>query len=125
VTEHGPATFRLSLPLVKPADTTLPREPIVPKVLTAGDVATALELATRESIDLLISDLGLPDGSGLDVMRELRRRRTDLRGIALSGYGMEADVQRSLGAGFMEHLIKPVQVAELLAAIGRAVSREA
>jgi PAS domain S-box-containing protein len=154
------ATFRLSLPLVKPAGTTLPREPIVPtptahegvpvalrillvedhgdtarimklllerrghEVLTASDVATALELATRESIDLLISDLGLPDGSGLDVMRELRRRRPDLRGIALSGYGMDADLQRSREAGFMEHLIKPVQVAELQAAIGRAVSRE-
>ena len=41
----------------------------------AGDVATALELAGDGSFDLLISDLGLPDGSGLDLMRELRKRR--------------------------------------------------
>jgi two-component system CheB/CheR fusion protein len=63
--------------------------------------------------DLLISDLGLPDGSGLDLMRELARRPSRVRAIALSGFGTEDDVQRSLAAGFAAHLTKPVPMATL------------
>ena len=70
-----------------------------------------------------LSDLGLPDGSGLDLMRELAGR-TALRGIALSGYGMEEDVRQSLEAGFAKHLTKPVNLQALQAAL-REVAREA
>ena len=77
-------------------------------VETAGDVATALELAGRHPFDLLISDLGLPDGSGHDLMRELRSRGHTFPGIALSGYGQEEDILRSREAGFAAHLTKPV-----------------
>jgi PAS domain S-box-containing protein len=87
-------------------------------VQTAGDVETALSLASDE-LDLVISDLGLPDASGLDLIRRLHDRRPDLKGIALSGYGMESDVQRSLEAGFAEHLTKPVDPQTLQAAIAR------
>ncbi|HEV2293534.1 MAG TPA: ATP-binding protein [Tepidisphaeraceae bacterium] len=70
-------------------------------VLAAADVASALAAASdaQGQFDLVISDLGLPDGSGLDLMRELRQQY-GLRGIALSGYGMEEDLQRSRDAGF-------------------------
>jgi CheY-like chemotaxis protein len=79
--------------------------------------AAAVDAAEREAaFDLVISDVGLPDGSGLDLMRELAERH-GLRGIALSGYGMEEDVQRSREAGFLAHLTKPVDVQALLAAI--------
>ncbi len=67
-------------------------------------------------IDLVVSDLGLPDGNGYDLMRELARRY-GLRGIALSGYGMEDDVQQSREAGFERHLTKPVDLRSLDAAI--------
>ncbi len=67
-------------------------------------------------IDVVVSDLGLPDGSGLDLMRELASRY-GLRGIALSGYGMEEDVQKSRAAGFDLHLTKPVKLQALVAAI--------
>jgi signal transduction histidine kinase/ActR/RegA family two-component response regulator len=74
----------------------------------AGGLAAAAEAATADrSLDLVISDLGLPDGSGLDLMRELARLY-GLRGIALSGYGMEEDVRKSRQAGFARHLTKPV-----------------
>jgi PAS domain S-box-containing protein len=72
-------------------------------------IAKALDVAKRESFDLLISDLGLPDGSGLDLMRVLGPQY-NLRGICLSGFGMEEDVARSAEAGFSHHLTKPIDL---------------
>lgn len=88
-------------------------------VLVARSVATALAvLDDGDPVDLLISDLGLPDGSGLDLMKSIRAR-LPLRAIALSGYGMEDDHRRSREAGFHEHLVKPVSFPDLLRAIER------
>jgi len=90
------------------------------QVTVAGTVAKGLATAGAERFDLLVSDLGLPDGSGLDLMRELARRNGNgkgLPGIALSGYGMEEDVRQSLAAGFRKHLTKPVTLQQLEAAI--------
>jgi DNA-binding NarL/FixJ family response regulator len=70
---------------------------------------------------LLISDIGLPDGSGLDLMKQLRSRY-GMKGIALSGYGTEDDVRRSRAAGFHSHLTKPVTSEALHAAV-EAVAR--
>lgn len=86
------------------------------EVRDANSIAAALEIAGTEPFDLVISDLGLPDGSGLDLMRELRQRH-GLQGICLSGYGMEDDVARSADAGFTRHLTKPVDLDKLQAAI--------
>jgi two-component system, chemotaxis family, CheB/CheR fusion protein len=89
------------------------------QVTVAGSVSQGLEAAEAlggEEIDLLLSDLGLPDGSGLDLMRELARRY-GIRGIALSGYGMEEDIRKSMEAGFEKHLIKPVSLQALRAAL--------
>jgi len=86
----------------------------------AADVAAALSLAARQPFDLLLSDLGLPDASGLDLMRELRQRGLRLPGIALSGYGQEEDVRRSHDAGFAAHLTKPTtpeKLAEVIATV--------
>lgn len=86
------------------------------QVAVAGSVAQGLAAAEArggaEGIDLLLSDLGLPDGSGHDLMRELGRRY-GIRGIALSGYGMEEDIRRSMDAGFEKHLTKPVSLQAL------------
>ena len=76
-------------------------------VTTAGTVKTAKELADSQKFDLLISDLGLPDGSGLDVMRQVKTRSA-VPGIALSGFGTDEDLRQSRDAGFAEHLVKPV-----------------
>ena len=81
-------------------------------VITATGVHSALSAAAKESFDLLVSDLGLPDGSGLDIMRQTKELY-GLRGIALSGYGMEGDLHQSRAAGFSNHLIKPVSVETL------------
>jgi CheY-like chemotaxis protein len=90
------------------------------QVTTASSVAEGLaaaEKACRDGgLDLVISDLGLPDGSGVDLMRELSSRYK-LPGIALSGYGMEEDVRQSLEAGFRQHLTKPVNLHSLKKAL--------
>jgi two-component system CheB/CheR fusion protein len=94
------------------------------EVEIAGDVATALESAGLRSFDLLLSDLGLPDGSGHDLIRELRKRRHKFPAIALSGYGQEDDIQRSYHAGFATHLTKPVSREAVMEAIASVVAGE-
>jgi len=81
-------------------------------VTTAGTVQEALAIHRTERFDAVISDLGLPDGSGLDLMRALQRQRP-VPGIALSGYGMEGDLHLSRAAGFFAHLVKPVNLDQL------------
>jgi len=82
------------------------------EVLPATNVAEALAQVAAQPCELVISDLGLPDGSGIQLMRQLRTNY-GLRGIALTGYGMEEDIARAREAGFAAHLVKPIQVAEL------------
>jgi PAS domain S-box-containing protein len=86
-------------------------------VTIAGDVASALRSLGEHEFDLLVSDLGLPDGSGVDLMQELRRRGSHLPGIALSGYGQDQDIQRSRDAGFAIHLTKPASPEAIEASI--------
>jgi PAS domain S-box-containing protein len=90
------------------------------KVKVATSAALALQLSAAEEFDVVVSDIGLPDATGYDLMAQLKER--GIRGIAMSGYGMEADVQRSRSAGFIEHLVKPVQIGLLEAALESAIS---
>lgn len=90
-------------------------------VAHAKSLARARELAGVAHFDIVISDLGLPDGSGLDLMRFLRAQY-GVSGIALSGFGTEDDVSASSAAGFQEHLTKPVDWPQLRLAIDRVVS---
>jgi CheY-like chemotaxis protein len=89
------------------------------RVRTAARLSEAEEAAAASAFDLLISDIELPDGSGLDLMRSLRGK---LVGIAVSGFGSDSDVQLSLEAGFSAHLTKPLDFARLEAAIRDALS---
>lgn len=93
-------------------------------VTHCSDIAQALESVEANDFDLMVSDLGLPDGSGLDLMRRVREMRPDLTGICLSGYGMDSDVAASQDAGFAEHLTKPVELTQLQAAIGRVLATQ-
>jgi CheY-like chemotaxis protein len=89
------------------------------EVVVAASVAEARILADGQHFDLLISDIGLPDGNGYDLMAQLRDRE-GLKGIALTGYGMEEDVARSREAGFFAHLTKPVRAQTLDQVISEA-----
>jgi CheY-like chemotaxis protein len=90
-------------------------------VHTAHDLASALAAGRNQRFDLLISDIGLPDGNGLDVMRWFQQYQ-QIPGIALSGYGMDADIQASREAGFQAHLVKPLDADHLIQAIERVVA---
>lgn len=82
-------------------------------VKAAASVQAALDLAARHCFDLLITDVGLPDGNGLELLAKVRQHSPQMRGIAMSGYGMPHDMSDAGTAGFSTHLVKPVQFSEL------------
>jgi signal transduction histidine kinase len=86
------------------------------QVTTANSVSTASLAARDQTFDAVISDVGLPDGTGHDLMRHLRSEY-GLKGIALTGYGTEDDLRNSADAGFVAHLTKPVSIARLREAL--------
>jgi PAS domain S-box-containing protein len=92
------------------------------EVFSAGNAVEARELVQRQPVDLVISDIGLPDVDGCTLMAELRSAHPLLPGIALSGYGMDEDIARTRAVGFVEHLTKPVNVGALERAIERIFS---
>lgn len=102
VEDHGPTRVALAQLLMQRGF----------DVSAAGSIAAALGLAQTRQFDVVLSDLGLPDGEGYDLMRTLSGR-FNLRGIALSGYGMEHDIAKSRDAGFVGHLTKPVTIDTL------------
>ena len=82
------------------------------EITVAHTAEQAVEKVRSEDFDLLISDIGLPDRSGYDLMREVRVEK-DLPGIALSGFGSEQDIDQAKQAGFSEHLTKPINFERL------------
>lgn len=94
------------------------------EVVTASSVAEATEFSAAQAFDLLISDIGLPDGNGFELIKTLRTTQQNLQGIALTGYGMEQDVEKGQSAGFAIHLTKPIRIQSLekaLQTIARAL----
>jgi HAMP domain-containing protein/signal transduction histidine kinase/ActR/RegA family two-component response regulator len=81
-------------------------------VQSALNFQSAVNLGETEQFDVLISDLALPDGSGIDLMQKLYSKQPVL-GIALTGFGMENDIRRSYQAGFQHHLVKPIDLNKL------------
>ncbi|MEY2543687.1 MAG: hypothetical protein QOE81_1148 [Verrucomicrobiota bacterium] len=90
-------------------------------VAAAHNVRSAMETAARNSFDLLISDIALPDGTGTELMTYLHAI-SRIPGIAISGFGMNGDIEKSIEAGFAEHLVKPVKMESLEAAIDRVMA---
>lgn len=82
-------------------------------VTPVSSVSEALQAGAAEDFDLLLCDLGLPDGNGSDVIRYLKKGRASIRGIALTGFGQEEDVVGALGAGFDTHITKPIKIQVL------------
>jgi len=90
-------------------------------VAATHSIRSAMETAVRNQFDLLISDIALPDGNGVELMMQLHAI-SKIPGIAISGFGNNGDIEKSLHAGFAEHLIKPVKLDALEAAIERAIA---
>jgi CheY-like chemotaxis protein len=89
-------------------------------VVAVASAADALSAVSNTSFDLVLSDIGLPDMDGFALMRSLRDEH-GLRGIALTGYGMEADIARGADVGFVGHLTKPISVNVLERALALAL----
>jgi signal transduction histidine kinase/HAMP domain-containing protein/ActR/RegA family two-component response regulator len=85
-------------------------------VQPALNFQSAVDLSEKEEFDVLVSDLALPDGNGIDLMRKLSSKQP-LFGIALTGFGMEGDIRRSREVGFKHHLVKPIDLNKLDALI--------
>jgi PAS domain S-box-containing protein len=92
-------------------------------VTYASTLASARDLAGKRQFHLIISDLGLPDGSGLDLMEDLRQSG-HVNGIALSGFGSDGDTAAARAAGFDEHFTKPVDWERLRHSIRRLLNGE-
>lgn len=91
------------------------------KVYIAPDVASARALAKAIEFDVLLSDLRLPDGTGWELVEELKAEQP-IRAIAISGYNAADNIERSRRVGFLDHLAKPLVFDELRAALDRAVT---
>jgi PAS domain S-box-containing protein len=91
------------------------------EVMTADSAQKALEILDTGPFDVLISDIGLPETSGYELVRQAKQRQP-LAGVALSGLGMDEDVRRSLEAGFDHHLTKPINFQELQSVLGKISS---
>jgi PAS domain S-box len=81
-------------------------------VVTAENVESAMDIMGSNNIDVVLCDIGLPDGSGYEVAAQARAKG-HIKAIALTGFGTEQDVQRSKEAGFDFHLVKPINFQEL------------
>src|SRR4051812_47387099 len=94
-------------------------------VTAARDVKSALKLAPKTAFDVLIGDIGLPDGDGWELLKQLREKMPDVKAIAMSGYGMRADLEKSKVAGYGAHIVKPFGPNELAAALKKVMGEPA
>jgi CheY-like chemotaxis protein len=97
------------------------------RVTTCQSATEALEIAPANSIDLILSDIGMPHMDGFEMMKKLRElpNMGDVPAIALSGYATQKDTRQSLAAGFNAHVSKPIEPAELLRTINRLLKKSA
>ena len=79
---------------------------------------SAKDIVDCKQFDVVLSDIALPDGSGYDVITHAKQKQS-VKGVALTGFGMDEDIRRSKEAGFDFHLTKPVDFAELRSVLGQ------
>jgi CheY-like chemotaxis protein len=95
------------------------------EVVTAGSVDEALELLPKARPDLIVSDIGMPDRDGYELLRAVRslgpERGGDVPAIALTAFARAEDRMRALHAGYSAHVPKPIDVAELVSAVATLV----
>ena len=82
------------------------------EVLAADNIRSALKIADSGNVDVLLCDIGLPDGSGYEVISQAKRKQP-IKAVAITGFGTEDDIRRSKEAGFDFHLVKPIDLHEL------------
>lgn len=94
-------------------------------VAAAENLKCGLDELNQQPFDVLLSDIGLPDGTGYALVSEARRRGIDILAIALSGYGFPTEQELSLKTGFDHHLTKPFDCQQLRALLEEKIARKA
>lgn len=89
-------------------------------VRSARDMASALDAIPAGPVDVLISDIGLPDGDGWELIRRVKEGGRSPFAVAMSGFGMRTDKEKSLSVGYRHHLVKPFGPEELDAVLKEA-----
>ena len=82
------------------------------EISVANGAQSALEIVDSKEFDVVLSDIGLPDGTGYEVIAQAKRKQP-IKGVALTGFDKDEDIKRSKEAGFDFHLSKPVDFHEL------------
>jgi signal transduction histidine kinase/CheY-like chemotaxis protein len=93
------------------------------EVTAVSTAAAALESVRERRPDVLVSDIGLPDGDGFALLKRVRESNHDLPAVAVTAYASRQDVAKALAAGFQAHVAKPVEPAQLSAAVAHASGR--
>jgi CheY-like chemotaxis protein len=93
------------------------------EVTAVSTAAAALESVRLRCPDVLVSDIGLPDGDGFSLLKRVRESNRDLPAVAVTAYASRQDVAKALAAGFQAHVAKPVEPAQLSAAVAHASGR--
>ncbi len=88
-------------------------------VSTATSAAEALGALARERFDLLVSDIGMPNVDGYELLRRASELGVEIPAVALTAYARDEDRRRALEAGYREHLPKPIAPADLVDAVAR------
>lgn len=88
------------------------------EISVADDAESARKIIRSKEFDVVLADIGLPDGSGYDLIAEAKRKRP-VKAVALTGFGAPDDIARGKEAGFDFHLTKPVDFHELRAVLGQ------
>ena len=91
------------------------------EISVADCTQSALEIVQSKKFDVVLCDIGLPDGSGYDVISQAKRKQP-VKGVALTGFDNNEDIRRSREAGFDFHLTKPVDFHELRTVLGQIAS---
>ncbi|MEO8205665.1 MAG: response regulator [Chthoniobacterales bacterium] len=90
------------------------------EIHAAGEIQGALKILAAVPLDVLVSDIHLPDGDGWELMRQARKTHPRLFGIAMSGFGTPTDCEKSHAAGYHQHLVKPFPPEDLEAVLDEA-----
>lgn len=94
------------------------------RVAMAESAGEAIALSKKNKFDMIISDIGLPDGNGYDLFKTIVKQSPQAKGIALTGYGMDKDLAHSKDSGFFTHLTKPVRIEDLETALSEVTRLE-
>jgi PAS domain S-box-containing protein len=93
------------------------------EVVTASSAQEALSLLEDGPVDVLVSDIGMPDQDGYSLIRNVRDRWPELPAIALTAYAAAEDRERTTGAGYRLHLCKPAEATQLIAAVATVAGK--